>query len=59
MMLGTRRTSVTVAAGMLHKAGLISYSRGSVTIQDRERLGQAACECYRIIREEYVRLGLL
>jgi CRP-like cAMP-binding protein len=59
MMLGTRRTTVTVAAGMLHKAGLIAYSRGHVTIQNREHLEHAACECYRIIREEYVRLGLL
>jgi CRP-like cAMP-binding protein len=59
MMLGTRRTSVTVAAGMLHKAGLIAYSRGNVTIQSRKGLEQAACECHRIIREEYVRLGLL
>jgi CRP-like cAMP-binding protein len=59
MMLGTRRSTVTVAAGMLHKAGLIAYSRGHVTIQDRERLAIVACECYRIIHEEYVRLGLL
>jgi CRP-like cAMP-binding protein len=59
MMLGTRRSSVTVAAGILHKAGLINYSRGHVTIQDRDRLSRAACECYQIVREEYVRLGLL
>jgi CRP-like cAMP-binding protein len=59
MMLGTRRTSVTVAAGMLHKAGLIAYSRGNVTIQNRKGLEQAACECHRIIHEEYVRLGIL
>lgn len=59
MMLGTRRTTVTVAAGMLHKAGLIAYSRGHVTIQNREGLTHAACECYQIIREEYARLGLL
>ena len=59
MMLGTRRSSVTVAAGMLNKAGLIRYSRGHVTIQNREGLAQAACECYAIIRDEYVRLGLL
>lgn len=59
MMLGTRRTSVTVAAGILHKAGLIAYSRGHVTIQNREGLEQTACECYRIIHNEYVRLGLL
>lgn len=59
MMLGTRRTTVTVAAGMLHKAGFIAYSRGHVTIQNREGLTHAACECYQIIREEYARLGLL
>jgi CRP-like cAMP-binding protein len=28
-MLGTRRSSVTVAAGMLEKAGLITHSRGA------------------------------
>ncbi len=59
MMLGTRRSSVTVAAGILHKAGLITYSRGSVTIQNRDGLLLAACECYQSVHEEYVRLGLL
>ena len=59
MMLGTRRTSVTVAAGILYDAGLIEYSRGKVTIKDREGLAHAACECYQIIHDEYVRLGLL
>ena len=59
MMLGTRRTTVTVAAGMLHKAGLITYSRGHVTIQNREGLEHAACECYGTISKEYARLGLL
>jgi CRP-like cAMP-binding protein len=58
MMLGTRRTSVTVAAGALHKAGLIAYSRGLVTIQNRKGLESAACECYRVVHEEFVRLGL-
>lgn len=57
-MLGTRRTTVTVAAGILHKAGLIASSRGQVTIRNRKGLECAACECYRIIYEEYVRLGL-
>jgi CRP-like cAMP-binding protein len=45
-MLGTRRSSVTVAAGILQKAGLISYTRGDVRIVQREKLEQAACECY-------------
>jgi CRP-like cAMP-binding protein len=48
-MLGTRRSSVTVAAGLLQKAGLITYNRGSVKIENRERLEDAACECYELI----------
>src|SRR5436190_19960749 len=43
-MLGTRRSSVTLAAGILQKAGLISYTRGNVTIVDRPKLEEAACE---------------
>jgi CRP-like cAMP-binding protein len=45
-MLGTRRSSVTVASGMLHKAGLIAHSRGSITVLDRPKLEEAACDCY-------------
>ena len=45
-MLGTRRASVTVAAGILQKAGLITYKRGHVTVEDRTGLEDAACECY-------------
>ena len=59
MMLGTRRSSVTVAAGILQKAGLIRYSHGHVRIENRKGLEKAACECYSIVQDEYVRLGLL
>lgn len=59
VMLGTRRSTVSLAAGRLHKAGLIDYSRGHVTIQDRRGLEDAACECYRTLLVEYARLGLL
>jgi CRP-like cAMP-binding protein len=59
MMLGTRRSSVTVAVGMLQKAGLIEHERGCVHVENRRGLEEAACECYAVIREEYVRLGLL
>jgi CRP-like cAMP-binding protein len=45
-MLGTRRASVTVAAGILQKAGLITYNRGKVKIKNRPRLRRASCECY-------------
>jgi CRP-like cAMP-binding protein len=47
MMLGATRPTVTVVAGTLQKAGLITYHRGHVTIVDRERLESASCECYR------------
>ena len=48
-MLGTRRSSVTVAAGALQKAGLITYTRGDVKIIDRKKLEESACECYGIM----------
>jgi CRP-like cAMP-binding protein len=57
-MLGTPRSTVTLAAGILHKAGLIDYSRGKVTIRDRKGLEKAACECYQTIRKEFDRLGI-
>ena len=55
-MLGVRRASVTVAAGTLQNAGFIHYSRGRMTIIDREGLENASCECYRITRAEFDRL---
>ena len=58
-MLGAPRTTVTLAAGMLHQAGLIDYSRGHVTIRNRTKLEDAACECYGTVRHEFRRLGLL
>jgi len=47
MMLGASRSSVTVVAGMLQKARLITYHRGHVSIVDSEQLEAASCECYR------------
>ncbi|HEX7421666.1 MAG TPA: Crp/Fnr family transcriptional regulator [Thermoanaerobaculia bacterium] len=55
-MLGVRRATVTVIAGMLQKAGIVRYQRGIVSIVDREKLEEASCECYRIINAEYERL---
>jgi CRP-like cAMP-binding protein len=55
-MLGVRRPSVSIAAGILAKAGLISYVRGQITILDRAGLERSCCECYGIIRREFERL---
>jgi len=55
--LGTRRASVTVAAGLLQKANLIRISRGQITILDSEGLESIACECYGIVRENLRRLS--
>lgn len=55
-MLGVRRSSVSVVAAILQRAGLISYSRGKMTILDREGLESASCECYRIVKKEFERL---
>jgi CRP-like cAMP-binding protein len=51
-MLGTRRASVTVAAGILQKAGLITYRRGDVKIDDRTGLERVACECYEVLKRQ-------
>jgi len=51
-MLGTRRASVTVAAGILQKAGLITHTRGNVKIIDREKLEEASCDCYAMMQRQ-------
>jgi CRP-like cAMP-binding protein len=55
-MLGVRRPTVTVVAGTLQKAGLITYHRGTMTVLDRKGLEAAACECYQVVTEELDRL---
>jgi CRP-like cAMP-binding protein len=50
LMLGTRRSSVSLAAGVLQDAGVINYTRGNVVILSRPALERAACECYELIR---------
>ena len=55
-MLGVRRAGVTVAAGALQKAGLIRYTRGKITVLDRQGLEEASCECYGIVRAHFQRL---
>jgi CRP-like cAMP-binding protein len=55
-MLGSRRSTVTVAAGALQERGLISYSRGKVTILDRPGTIATACECYQIVAAAHHRV---
>jgi CRP-like cAMP-binding protein len=56
MMLGVRRPGVSLAAGVLQKAGLISYARGRMEVTDRPGLEAASCECYHTARREFARL---
>jgi CRP-like cAMP-binding protein len=56
IMLGVKRPSVTVVASAFQKAGVIRYVRGKVEILDGERLESSACECYRVVKEEFTRL---
>jgi CRP-like cAMP-binding protein len=55
-LLGTRRASVTVTAGLLQRAGLIKISRGRITIVDPAGLETMSCECYSILRSGLRRL---
>ncbi len=52
-MLGVRRSTVSVAAGTLQKAGIIQYHHGHISILDRSGLEAAACECYAVVAGEY------
>jgi CRP-like cAMP-binding protein len=56
-MLGTRRVGVTEAMGSLRSLGLIETHRGCVTILDREGMEKSACECYKVTRDLFARLG--
>jgi hypothetical protein len=56
MMLGVRRSGVTVTAGTLKQAGLISYKNGHMTVLDRPSLEAAACECYGTVQRHFAQL---
>jgi CRP-like cAMP-binding protein len=55
-MLGTRRSGVIQAAILLQAVGVITYSRGTITVLDRPGLEGLACECYRIVKAAADRL---
>ena len=53
IMLAVRRPGVSIAANILQQTGAIAYHRGRITVLDRERLEQAACECYGMAKEQF------
>jgi CRP-like cAMP-binding protein len=55
-MLGVRRESITEAAGSLQNAGCIRYRRGHISVLDRRKLERNVCECYSVVKEEFIRL---
>ena len=55
-MLGVRREGVTEAAGRLQFSGAIQYTRGEITVVDRNVLEDRVCECYGVVNKEYDRL---
>ena len=55
-MIGVRRTGVSEVANKFQKAGIIRYSRGRIIILSNEKLEASACECYRLINNEFSRL---
>ena len=55
-MLGVHRPTVTIAAGMLQKAGLITYKYGTLTITNPEGLIDGACECYALMEREFEKI---
>ena len=57
-MLGTDRSTVSLAAGVLQKKKLIEYTRGAVKIVNRKKLEDSACECYTVIQQYDGELGL-
>jgi CRP-like cAMP-binding protein len=53
LMLRVYRPSVTVVAGVLQRAGIIRYSKGSITVLDRDALESTACDCYRTVQDRF------
>lgn len=56
LWLGVRRESVTLGAQKLQRDGVIDHGRGRISVLSRSALEARSCECYSVVREEYVRL---
>jgi CRP-like cAMP-binding protein len=56
MMLGVRRPTVSLVLGTFHKAGVIENGTRNITVVDRKRLEETACECYQVVKDTFARL---
>ncbi len=52
-VLGTGRPTINLVSGRLREAGIIHYRRGKLTVRNRDKLQDAACECYKITKHHY------
>jgi CRP-like cAMP-binding protein len=57
-MMGTDRSTVSLAAAVMQKKGIIEYVRGAVKVVNRRKLQNSACECYAVIQQFEDDLGL-
>ena len=55
-MLGTRRSTVSLAAATLQQAGMVTYNRGRISLKDRKGLMRVSCSCYSIVKKQFERL---
>ena len=53
LMLGVRRSGVSVAMCGLRERKLIVYRRGTITILDHGGLVTASCGCYKTVKDSY------
>ena len=56
-LLGTNRPTASTLVSVFEKAGILNVDGRWVTLADRNRLKEAACECYEIIRQNYQVVG--
>ena len=52
-IMGVNRTSISLAAKSLQRAGLIAYRRGTIQVVDKSGLERASCECYAVVRSRF------
>ena len=56
-LMGTTRPTASLLVSTLEKAGILHVKGREVTLADRDRLQEAACECYDVIRQTYQKVG--